>query len=152
MAVFAPLKTAYRDEAERLERVGANTIGKEHFTFLYNHARYKAFTPRNIKAGFSACGLLPSNPERVLGNMPKPPPELTISVTNEVSAVPQSQDNSRSPLTLVTPVTMQGLASLQNIIMNQTAQGVDEQNILNVQKNALKIVKVAHIGISNGIL
>jgi hypothetical protein len=57
--VFAPLKDAYREQADRLEREGANTIGKQHFTSLYSPARAIAFTPKNIKAGFAANGLIP---------------------------------------------------------------------------------------------
>lgn len=38
VAVFSPLKTAYREQVERLERGGVNAIGKEHFTTLYSAA------------------------------------------------------------------------------------------------------------------
>ena len=51
VGVFAPLKEAYRDEADRLFRGGVNTISKQHFTSLYSLAREKAFTKRNITAG-----------------------------------------------------------------------------------------------------
>jgi hypothetical protein len=36
IAVFGPLKTAYRGQVERLERGNINTIGKKHFTSLYS--------------------------------------------------------------------------------------------------------------------
>jgi hypothetical protein len=39
IAVFSPLKVAYRDNVERMERGGVNTIGKQHFTALYSPAR-----------------------------------------------------------------------------------------------------------------
>jgi hypothetical protein len=51
ISVFGPLKTAYRDQVERLERGCVGTIGKEHFTYLYSPARDQAFTSRNIRAG-----------------------------------------------------------------------------------------------------
>ena len=60
LEVFAPLKAAYRDQVEILERGGMNTIGKQHFTSLYSPAIEKSFTPKNIKAGFAATGLFPS--------------------------------------------------------------------------------------------
>jgi hypothetical protein len=44
------LKVAYRDQAERLLRGGTSTVGKEHFTSLYNPTRERAFTKRNITA------------------------------------------------------------------------------------------------------
>lgn len=50
IAVFAPLRAAYRDNVERLERGGVN-ISKQHFTSLYSPAREAAFTKRNILAG-----------------------------------------------------------------------------------------------------
>jgi len=89
--VFAPLKDRYRDEVERLERGGVNTIGKE-------PARERAFTPKNIKAGFAASGLFPLNPDRVLRDMPNPPAELTIPKADEVRVVSCPQD--AIPLTL----------------------------------------------------
>jgi hypothetical protein len=59
VVVFVPLKAAYREQVERVEREDVNTIGKAHFTSLYSPARYKAFTVKNIKAG-SACKWLVS--------------------------------------------------------------------------------------------
>jgi hypothetical protein len=50
ISVFALLKAAYRNKANRLFRGGTNTIGKQYFTFLYSPAREKAFTKRNITA------------------------------------------------------------------------------------------------------
>src|ERR1700710_2948410 len=57
VAVFASLKAAYRDEIDRLERGGVNTIGKQHFTSLFSPARKIAFTAQNGKAGFAEGGL-----------------------------------------------------------------------------------------------
>lgn len=66
VGVFSSLKTAYREHAESLERCGTNTIGKQHFTYLYSRARSQAFNSRNILSGWSKTGLRPFNPERVL--------------------------------------------------------------------------------------
>jgi F-box and WD-40 domain protein CDC4 len=43
VGVFAALKEAYRNEADRLFQGGANTVGKQHFTSLYSRAREKGF-------------------------------------------------------------------------------------------------------------
>jgi len=113
IAVFGPLKAAYRDQVERLERGGVGTIGKEHFTYLYSPARERALTSRNIKAGFRASGLFPLDPDRVLTDMPKPLAELTIPAPNasvvEVGPYPQCE-------ILQTPVTSEGLTLLSNLI------------------------------------
>jgi hypothetical protein len=82
VAVFAPLKTACREQVERLERGGVYSIGKEHFVALYSHARVRAFTSKNIKAGFTATGLIPFNPERVLRTIPRLTAELNIPASN----------------------------------------------------------------------
>jgi hypothetical protein len=50
VGVFSPLKTAYRDEVKRLNRGGVDKVSKEHFTYLYQLARDKAMTKKNIKA------------------------------------------------------------------------------------------------------
>jgi hypothetical protein len=41
------------------------------------------FTPKNIRAGFAASGLILFNLERVLQTVPKLLGELTLAVTNE---------------------------------------------------------------------
>ena len=52
VAVFSPLKAAYREQVERMERGCVNTIGKQHFTYLYSPARERALTKKNILAGW----------------------------------------------------------------------------------------------------
>ncbi|KAF2229082.1 DDE-domain-containing protein [Viridothelium virens] len=77
IGVFAPLKTAYRDQVERLERGAVN-----HFTALYSPARDKAFTKKkNIASAWAASGLFPFNPDTVLRQTPKPPAEPPIPDT-----------------------------------------------------------------------
>ena len=113
--MFASLKAAYRDQVDRLERGGVDTIGKEHFTSLYNLAREKAFTLKNIKAGFAASGLFPFNPDRVLRSMPAPPAEPAIPKADEMKAGSYRQDIE--PQTPVTPITAEAFMSLQNLII-----------------------------------
>lgn len=86
--------------------------------------------------------------------MPKPPPIDTneTGVGVEVKVVPNPQDTIRSPLTPVTPTTTQALASLQNVMINQAAQGLDERSKCNLQKGIQKLSKAAHLAFSNGIL
>jgi hypothetical protein len=111
VAVFSPLKTAYRDLAERLERAGTNIIGKEHFTSLYSPARERAITKKNILAGFAKAGLFPLNSDRVLRDIAKPVAALTIPKAAEVKA-PQ-YEVLRTP---VTPMSAEALSSPLNMI------------------------------------
>jgi hypothetical protein len=154
VSVFAPLKDAYREQVERLERGGVNAIGKQHFTSLYSRARVDAFTPRNIRSGFSACGLFPFNPDRVLRGIPKPPDEPITTAVDQVLplAASNSQEIVQPPLTPVTPVTTEGLVSLQNIIVNRDAQDLDESSKRRLLRHLEKFSKATHLAFSRGIL
>ena len=150
VAVFAPLKTAYREQVERLERGGVNTIGKEHFTTLFSPARYRAFTAKNIKAGFAASGLLPFNPDRVLNSMPKPVPNLTVPRIDEVNNGPLPQEEV--PQTPATPVSAEGLVSLQNLIIRQDAHALEEASKRRLRRHLDKFAKAAHLSFAKGAL
>jgi hypothetical protein len=150
VAVFAPLKAAYREQAERLERGGVNTIGKEHFTSLYSPAREKAFTSKNIIAGFAVSGLFPFNPDRVLRSMPKPLADLTISNADEVDV--EACRQNEVPQTPVTPVSAEGLVSLRNMIIEQDANALDETSKRNLQRHLYKLAKAAQLSLAKGSL
>jgi hypothetical protein len=113
----------YRDQVDRLEQGGINTIGKEYFTALYSPARERAFTLKNIKAGFTASGLFPFNPDRVLRSMPAPLAKPAIPRVDEVKVGSCRQDVE--PQTPVTPVSAEAFMSLQNLII-QDARALDE--------------------------
>jgi DDE superfamily endonuclease len=140
VGVFAPLRTAYRDEVERLYRGGLDTVGKEHFTSLNKPARKRASTKRNIMAGWAATGLFPFNPERVLRHTPKPPAELTVPKANEVVSCPQDQV-LQTPITSLTPVTTEALTSLHNLIK----QELNEPSRHCIQRCVQKLTSAAKI-------
>ncbi|RII17534.1 hypothetical protein CUC08_Gglean002374 [Alternaria sp. MG1] len=146
VSVFAPLKTAYRDQVERLNRSGIHTIAKEHFTYLYAPAREKALTKRNIIAGWAATGLFPFSPERVLRNTPKPPADLVVSVANEVGSSSQS-DVPLTPATPVTPVTAEGLTVLHDLI-KRDAGAPDEASKQRLERRVQKLVSAAKISVA----
>jgi hypothetical protein len=87
IGVFGPLKTAYRAQVERACRAGVNTIGKQHFTYLYDRARQATFTSRNIKSGWSRSGLYPFDPTRVLREFQKSRPEIQDDIAVDHPAV-----------------------------------------------------------------
>jgi hypothetical protein len=118
--VFALLKAAYRDQVERLERGGIGTIGKQHFTYLYSPARERAFTKRNILAGWKASGLYPFNPDKILTDIPKPAakptatePTIPTLRTCEINPCLQGE-------VIRTLVTLGALTSLHNLITEDT--------------------------------
>lgn len=138
VSVFGPLKSAYRDQVERLNRGGIDTIGKEHFTYLYDPARTKAITTQNIAAGWEATGLYPFNPERVLQGIAKPPPELSISNTDQAG----TSGEGLPPITLVTPVTVEGLTLLHDLIERAT-QPSDTTGEQRLNRRVQKLVRAA---------
>ena len=115
IGVFSPLKTAYREEVERLYQGGANTVGKQHFTSLYSRVRKQTFTSRNIKSGWSKTGLNPFNPDKVLKDIQKPLAQLCIPKDNTMKVESCPQDR-----VLQSPVTSEALTSLQSRIEHDT--------------------------------
>lgn len=130
---FAPLKTAYRDQVERLSRGGVDVVGKEHFTYLYIPARERALTQRNIRSGWAATGLYPFNPDRVLREIPKPQVEIVVPRT--ATTINNTQDATPQKLvTPVTPVTAEALTSLHDMIKQDTH--VPDQTKMRIHKLA----------------
>ena len=139
------MKTAYRDQVERLNRGGVDQVGKEHFTSLYKPARDRAITRRNIMAGWAATGLFPFNPERVLRGIQKPPSKPTVpKANNEVVRSGLQDEALQTPVTPVTPVTTEGLTSLQNLI-KQDAHALDKTSKQRLQRHVQKIASAAQI-------
>lgn len=107
VGVFGPLKTAYREQVEQLFRGGANTVGKQHFTLLYDRARTTAFTPENIKSAWRKAGLFPFDPDRVLRGMRHPSTGmLTVPSASAARSAPVSSLVEDIPLT---PTTSEAL-------------------------------------------
>jgi hypothetical protein len=117
VGVFGPLKDADREQVERLYRGGSNIIGKQHFTLLYDRARCKAFSSRNIISAWSKSGLRPFNPERVLKGIPKP--KVVVDHTTEIE---QRECDTAQIQQLVTPTTSDGLMSFRRRVDESIAQ------------------------------
>ena len=139
VGVFAPLKTAYHDEVERLYRGGLDTIGKEHFTSLYKPARERALTKRNVAAGWAVSGLFLFNPERVLRHTPA---EFTVTKANMVVGSCLQGETLQIPIMPVTPSTTEALTSLHNLIKQEACalDGLDKQHL---QRHVQKLASAA---------
>ena len=66
---FAPLKRAYGRLGENQMRLGINHLDKHDFLAAYPQAHLEAFKARTIQNSFAAAGLVPYNPEQVLGQL-----------------------------------------------------------------------------------
>lgn len=128
VAVFGPLKTAYREQVERLFRGGAGTIGKQHFTLLYSRAREIAVTQRNVRSGWSKAGLFPFNPERVLRTL-HPPAAKPEAIDPQIMPVASTR---REPLR--TPTSASGLGRMRGTLEEILDGLVDEGQKLHLQK------------------
>jgi hypothetical protein len=142
------LKTAYRDQVEQLNQGGIDAIGKEHFTSLYKPAREKALTRKNIMAGWAATGLHPFQPERVLAGLPKPAPSLIVSKAH-AAAVSSLQEEV--PQTPITPVTVEALTSLHDMI-KQDAHAQDAKSKQRLQKHVQQLASAAQISFAERAL
>jgi hypothetical protein len=80
-------------------------VGKAQFLLMYRRARVTAFTAKNIKSAWENTGLVPFNPQRVLGQMQKLPPAGGQN-TNVIVEPPQLEEPC-------TPVTAAGFACLR---------------------------------------
>ena len=142
ISVFGPLKAAYRDEVERLERGYIGTVGKEHFTYLYSPARDRALTSRNIRAGWAKAGLFPFDPDKVLYDIPRSSPALAEPGVHEVTV--DSCIRDQIPQTPTTPVSAEAVASLHNLIREDVAM-LDEMNKQRLQKHLQKLINAAQL-------
>src|SRR5277367_826552 len=111
-------------------------IGKQHFTLLYNRARRKAITPRNITSGWSKTGLRPFNPDRVLKEIQKP--EITFDERSCEPLTIETSGSNQEFHELQTPKTSDNLISLRRDIEKTIAQGgeLDSRCKLRIQKIA----------------
>ena len=130
------MKTAYREQVERLERGCVETIGKEHFTYLYNPAKTKAFTPHNIRAEWSKAGLYPFNPEKVLNEIPKPLDQLTAPEFNVTEVGSCTHDEV--PQTPATPVSAEALTRIWTAIGQLPDDDVNRQHKQKLQRKLLE--------------
>jgi hypothetical protein len=89
-------------------RKGVKTIGKAHFTVLYDQARRAALTPSNIKSAWTKVGLYPLGSDKVLRDIQKPP--------DLVSQSSQTVDTVQYDEPLRTRVTSEQFASLRKMI------------------------------------
>jgi hypothetical protein len=146
ISVFGPLKAAYREQLERLERGCVETIGKKHFTYLYRPARYQALTSRNIRAGWAKAGLFPFNPDKVLSDIPRPA-TLTAPTANEVA----SERPDQVPQTPMTPVSAEAVTSLHNLI-KQDAHMLDEISKQRLQRHVQKLTNATQLSFAERAL
>lgn len=111
---------------------------------------YSALQGKNIKAGFAASGLFLFNPDRVLRSMQNYLAEPTISRADKVKVGPCRQDVELQ--TPVTPVSVEALISLQDLIIQRDAYALDKTSKQNLQRYLQKFVKAVQTSSAKVIL
>ena len=101
---FSPLKRAYGEQVANYIQLGRNHIDKVDFLEAFKTARATALNSSNIRSGFTATGLVPFDPQRVLSRFkhrtPTPSPETTTATRQ----------------TPKTPYTIPELATLKDVL------------------------------------
>ncbi|MCJ1422391.1 hypothetical protein MMC29_000271 [Sticta canariensis] len=111
----------------------------------------RAFTPKNIKAGFAASSLFPFNPDRILRSMPAPPPaEPAVPRVDEVKVGSCRQDVE--PQTPATPVSAETFMSLQNLIIQRDAHALHETRKQNLARHLQICIKAFQKSSAKSIL
>ncbi len=138
---FGPLKAAYSKLVLELARLSIFHVNKEDFIRMYIEASSQIFTEETIRNSFSATGLVPFNPARVLDNLiymaqtPSPPPEAPIQ--NPLSSPWQSE----------TPRTLRQLEK-----QNQLIQNTLQRSSQSPTKPLEKLIKGLHTALSAAVL
>ena len=92
---FSPLGGYYRKEVHNFTPTGFATFDRATFTKIYQLARPRAFTKRNIQAGWRRAGLQPMNINKILQNP---------QVLNLLRVTPELQPESYPRDVYTTPV------------------------------------------------
>jgi predicted LPLAT superfamily acyltransferase len=82
--------------------------------------------------------------------MPKPLADLTIPKADKVNV--EACRENEVPQTPVTLVSAEGLASLQNLIIEQDASALDETSKRNLQRHLHKLAKAVQLSLAEGAL
>ncbi|EED24169.1 conserved hypothetical protein [Talaromyces stipitatus ATCC 10500] len=93
---FAVLKRHYGQLVEQRMRLGFNHIDKMDFLMAFPQARTVAYKAQTIRNSFTATGLVPFNPDRVIQQLniqlktPTPPPSRSSNTQSSCLQTPQN--------------------------------------------------------------
>ena len=93
VSCFSPLKHLYGQRVQEKIQNGVYSIGKEGFLQIYPEVHHQALPPSNIQSGFTATGLIPLSPERVLSKIPETASPRSTSHSNQSFGIGQTPAN-----------------------------------------------------------
>jgi len=133
VSCFSVLKQAYGDLVKARMALGVHHIDKPLFLELFQGARKKAFTSKNIKSGFKATGLIPLDPSQVLKRL-----QVKIRTPS-----PPAPEQPNSVLPLKTPA---------NIVELDHLQRQRQKEISPTDRAVQKIIRGCQIAMHNATL
>jgi hypothetical protein len=153
VGVFSSLQNYYSEEVNKLQ---GRAITNDNFPNLLSRARRRAFTEKNIKAGFRASGIVPLNPNVILDKLHRPdtPPtvaEFTIPHSSETprNATPprsgtpaEVQAHEDAVWTCETPTTPASISALNQeafkTILSTSPHSTKQHTIFKKQQNVIR--------------
>jgi hypothetical protein len=104
---FAVLKRHYGQLVEQRMRLGFNHIDKIDFLTAFPSARTMAYKAQTIRNSFTATGLVPFNPDRVIQQLtiqmktPTPPPSRSSNTQSSCLQTPQNPRQFKRQMTTI---------------------------------------------------
>lgn len=136
---FAVLKRSYGQLVETKMRLGLNHIDKLDFLEAYPHARIEAFKPNTIKNSFTAAGLVPFDPDRVLSK---------LNIQLRTPTPPGSQSSDWEPKTPLNYMQLQKQSSSIKALLRTRSRSPPSP--LNTAIN--QILKACQIGMQSAAI
>ena len=112
---FAPLKRVYGTCISDFIRLGINHVDKIEFLRIYPIARAEALSTSNIRSGFTAAGLVPYKPDRVLQY-------LTVQVDVATSPPQPTSSSTWKPEMPYNIIQLKHQAQALQILLKQRSQ------------------------------
>jgi hypothetical protein len=130
VSCFAPLKQIYGQRIQMSIQLGINHIDKQSFLAIYEYSRTKALSAANIRSGFTATGLVPYNPQRVLDSLDIiikkiTPPSSSHGHSLWAARTPHSTAEVQKQMELITELIDRHSQSPPNQALRQLAKGCE---------------------------
>src|SRR5271156_3086549 len=144
LACFSPLKSRYRAQIADLARFEDSApVKKIRFVEYYHKARDEALTPYNILAGWSAAGLIPWNPRKVIRSSqlaannqinhqpPQTPRKRKLSASEQVVATPRNRHELREAVQAVS--SQEAIPRPIRNLLSKTSKAFDTLHLRHAQ-------------------
>lgn len=136
ISCFAPLKHYYGQKVREMAQNGIHAIDKRGFLSFYTSVHDNAFSKTNISSGFTAAGLVPFKPERVLA---KPHIKMKTHTPPSSSSSNQSFYLGKTPANLYQ--LNQQRKQIQELQSQSLSSTIAEQVLEKVMKGAEKAMQ-----------